>query len=330
MSLPLRTAPPPQMTTSHITLDRLTSTVESITGARVMVRGDQGEGFCVVCESDGQHRTPSAGYRIGENGEVVAFCHKGCDSVDLLRRLDLRAERSAPWLEPAPRDGWPDAIPFADWIERSHQALLCAPEAAPARAYLRARGVDGDLVRRYRLGFAIEGDEPAPGFKFLRNRVVYCEFPHIAEGRSVPGLEAVTYKPERKAQPALGSRKRWWRVEEVDVHRPVIAVEGFLDVLGLDRIAGPQAIATLGKGNVNVESIRRLVTRGLQELLVCLDADATPNQWKRMLTLCSENGLKAVPVVGPANGSDFGDLLALEDDGYFPAASEALKIPEAA
>jgi DNA primase len=38
-----------------------------------------------------------------------------------------------------------------------HQRLLSAPDAAAARAYLRGRGLTGDEVRAYRIGWAPEG-----------------------------------------------------------------------------------------------------------------------------------------------------------------------------
>jgi DNA primase len=39
-------------------------------------------------------------------------------------------------------------------VEWYHQRLLAGADAAPARAYLRSRGYDGEVVRRYRLGWA--------------------------------------------------------------------------------------------------------------------------------------------------------------------------------
>ena len=39
-------------------------------------------------------------------------------------------------------------------VEFYHQRLLKAPDAGPARKYLKSRGYDGDLVRQYKLGWA--------------------------------------------------------------------------------------------------------------------------------------------------------------------------------
>src|ERR1700723_700848 len=39
-------------------------------------------------------------------------------------------------------------------VEGYPERLLKAPDAGPARDYLRSRGYDGDVVRRFRLGWA--------------------------------------------------------------------------------------------------------------------------------------------------------------------------------
>ena len=39
-------------------------------------------------------------------------------------------------------------------VEWYHQRLLTAPDARPARDYLRSRGIDGDVARRFQLGWA--------------------------------------------------------------------------------------------------------------------------------------------------------------------------------
>ena len=46
---------------------------------------------------------------------------------------------------------WQQAV---DWY---HERLLTAPDAGPARRYLRSRGFDGDIVRQFRIGWAPDG-----------------------------------------------------------------------------------------------------------------------------------------------------------------------------
>ena len=43
---------------------------------------------------------------------------------------------------------------MAQAVEWYHQRLLTAPDARPARDYLRGRGIDGDVARQFRLGWA--------------------------------------------------------------------------------------------------------------------------------------------------------------------------------
>ena len=39
-------------------------------------------------------------------------------------------------------------------VDFYHERLLSAPDAGPARDYLRSRGYDGEIVRQFRLGWA--------------------------------------------------------------------------------------------------------------------------------------------------------------------------------
>ena len=274
-------------------------------------------------------RNPSLSVTEGADGVVLVRCHTGCPQEHIVNALDLAFADLAPVvrpLRPTPepdRPRWVEAGTLSAYADAAHEALLHSPDAGLARRYLRHRHVDGDLVRHYRLGFGIPHEHPA--LASLRNRIVIVTWPHGAEGRVVPGLEAVTYRPERKWHTAAGSTKRAWRTREVDCTSPVVAVEGVFDVLGLDRMAPGQAIALRGK-RIDEADARDLARRGLSELLVCLDADADAEDWRRVLATCAKAGLPATPVLGPDSG-DWGDLLDLTDDTYFPAASEALCVP---
>ena len=93
------------------------------------------------------------------------------------RRVPLRPGRRAPRLRRQRWSGWPTApaspsstrpgaraatgAAASSWwrrwpppVEWYHQRLLTAPDARPARDYLRSRGIDGDVARQFRLGWA--------------------------------------------------------------------------------------------------------------------------------------------------------------------------------
>jgi DNA primase len=116
-----------------------------------------------------QERTPS----FSVNAEMGVFHCFGCqrsgdaitfvrdtehlDFVDAVRRLADRAgvritEDAAISAEHQRRAPLYEALTKA--VDFYHERLLSAPDAGPARDYLRSRGYDGDVVRQFRLGWA--------------------------------------------------------------------------------------------------------------------------------------------------------------------------------
>lgn len=264
------------------------------------------------------------------DGTALVHCHAGCPQDEVVAALGLTFGDLRPVVPPLP-DGrrkdapeWVDPDALHDWSKQAHARLLADPSARLARRYLRERGVTGDLVRRYRLGFATD-DAPDKRLAMLRGRLVICEWPFHAEGRVVPGVDCVM--DDVKWLSARGSSKQWWRAGEVDPSRPVLLVEGAFDVLGADRLLDGNAVAILSKTNAKVDSAKRLARRGVDRVFVSLDADANLSQWRRVLSVCADHGMRVVPVVGPSDGRDWGDLLPLPDHDYYPVASEAMAEP---
>lgn len=274
-------------------------------------------------------RSPSLSV-TDRGGTVFVHCHAGCEQEDVVTALglafhDLRpVVPELPGRSAVPQREWVDPAALHDWHEQAHERLLSHPSARLARRYLRGRGVTGDQVRRFRLGFATD-DAPDKRLAMLRGRLVICEWPWHAEGRVVPHADAVM--PDIKWLSAKGASKQWWRCGDVDPSRPVLLVEGAFDVLGADRMMDGNAVAILSKTNAKPESAKRLAARGVTSVHVSLDADADVHQWRRVLAVCAEAGMAVHPKVGLPDGGDWGDLLALPDDDYFPAASEALNDP---
>lgn len=272
-----------------------------------------------------------------KDGKLLVYCHGGCDTDAVLAAvgLDWSALSPADPLEvmtrttfvPKPFTFTHDPAVLTVWHDEAHRRLLEAPEAGAARAYLRSRGVTGDDVRHYRLGFA--GAHPNDKLHRLRSRIVFVEWPWRAEGRVVPGLEASTYKPERKYQ--TEGPKRAWGIGDVDPERPVVIVEGMLDRVAVGRLAGEsQVVALCGSSGVKVEDVAALRTRGVPEVLLLLDADVDAKKLDRVMSGFSAGGVRPVAVNGLPDG-DPGDLLpALDanDDNAWRLLSEALTTPE--
>ena len=102
-------------------------------------------------------------------GDIFSFIMQ-MEKVEFPEALAMLADRAGIQLAPyraagggvstaSPIAGSPDdkrtLYQAAAWAEQQfHECLLKSPEADSARKYLRERGIDGDSVRRYRLGFS--------------------------------------------------------------------------------------------------------------------------------------------------------------------------------
>ncbi len=116
-----------------------------------------------------QEKTPSFSVNAQEgfyycfgcqaSGDAITFVRatEHLDFVDAVRFLAERGgvvihEDAQAGADHKRRTELLDAVERAvDWY---HQRLLSAPDAGPARDYLRSRGYDGDVVRKFRLGWA--------------------------------------------------------------------------------------------------------------------------------------------------------------------------------
>jgi hypothetical protein len=293
-------------------------------------RPRNGSALCPAHED----RTPSLGFGVHDDGWAFVRCHaQACERTAILSALglDWRALSPVPGYASdldrtkieLPHD--PDLL--VDWLDAAHRRLLHADDAGRARAYLRSRGVTGQDVRQYRLGFATEHPDRKLGR--LRSRIVFAEWPWRAEGRAVPGLEALTYRPERKYQ--TEGPKRAWGIAEVVPDWPVVLVEGPLDRIAVGRLAGPtQVVALCGSSGVRRDDVSSLRTRGVTGVMVLLDADVDAAKLDRVMRDLADGGIRPIAPLGLDDG-DPGDLLpalTADADAAWSALSEALTTPE--
>ena len=162
-------------------------------------------------------------------------------------------------------------------VEWYHQRLLSGRDAAPARAYLRELGYDGDTVRTYRLGWAPDEWDalcralrvPADvltqtGLGFLnrlhrqqdvfRARIMFPIFdvrgdPVAFGGRQLPGGDPPKYKNSGEGPLYSKSRVLYglnWAKADIVNSREVVVCEGYTDVIGLAKVGVPTAVATCG------------------------------------------------------------------------------------
>ena len=94
------------------------------------------------------------------SGDVITFVREmdGLDFVSAVERLASRAGISLRYTSPNEASAHKRRRRLLEAVARArdfyHERLLKADDAGPARAYLRSRGYDGDIVRRYRVGWA--------------------------------------------------------------------------------------------------------------------------------------------------------------------------------
>src|SRR3546814_875998 len=223
-----------------------------------------------------------------------------------------------------------------------HERLLSAPDAAVARRYLRERGLTGDEVRAFQIGWAPEGwdtlvkalrlpddivEESGIGFvnrtrrqtDRFRGRILFPIFDANGDavgfgGRVMPGSddprkyvntpETVLYQKSK-----LLYALNWSKGRIVKDDRAIVC-EGYTDVIGFARAGVPAAVATCG--TALTEEHVRLLRRYARRLVLAFDADAAGQaaaerfyQWEREHEL--EVSVAALPAgVDPAElaGSD--------------------------
>jgi DNA primase len=201
-----------------------------------------------------------------------------------------------------------------DWY---HDRLLSSPDAAVARKYLRERGLTGEEVRAFRIGWAPDGwDTMVKALKLpddvvrdtglgylnrngrqtdaFRSRILFPIFDANGDavgfgGRVMPGGEGPKYKntPETSLyqKSKLLYALNWSKARIVTDDRAIVC-EGYTDVIGFARAGVPAAVATCG--TALTEEHVRLLRRYARRLVLAFDADSAGQaaaerfyQWER-------------------------------------------------
>jgi DNA primase len=310
------------------------------------VNGEDGLYYCFGCQA---------------RGDVISFV-RHVEQLDFVGAVEWLAARSGITLhyttagegkERQRRKRLVEAMTLAvDWY---HDRLLSAPDAAPARGYLRSRGYDGDVVRHYKLGWAPdEWDalsralqlpdavlrDTGLGFLNRRNRQqdsfrARVLFP-ISDvqgdpvafgGRVLPGADGPKYKNSSdtpiyaKGRVLYGLDRAKSAIVAAD---EVIICEGYTDVIGFDRVGLARAVATCGTALTedHLRSLRSFARR----LVLAFDADAAGQaaadrvyEWERRFDL-------DVSVAAMPKGSDPADLARTDPDVLREAIANAVPL----
>lgn len=233
-----------------------------------------------------------------------------------------------------------------------HDRLLHAPDASVARSYLRSRGYDGDVVRRFQLGWAPDAwDALARALKVsddvlvdtglgLRNargrqqdtfraRVLFPIFdargdPVAFGGRQMLGGPPPKYRNSQETPLYAKSRVlyglNWAKGDIVDAGE-VVVCEGYTDVIGLAMVGVGRAVATCG--TALTEDHFRMLKNFARRVVLAYDADAAGQQAAERFFEWERRHELDVAVAALPPGSDPGDLARRDPEALRRAIAEA-------
>jgi DNA primase len=307
------------------------------------VNAEEGFYYCFGCQ---------------EKGDAITFVRKTehLDFVDAVRRL---ADKSGIVIHEdasAGRDSQRRKV-FTDAMEQAtewyHQRLLTGPDAGLARDYLRSRGYDGDVVRRFRMGWAPDDWDAlcsalklsndlavgsGLGFVNRRNRLQdafrarilfpICDpsgHPVAFGGRVLPGSpDPAKYK--NSSESPIYSKRRIlyalnWAKGDIIKTGEVVVCEGYTDVVGSFVAGVERAVATCGTalGDDHFRLLRNFAKR----VVLAFDADGAGQsaagrfyEWER------RHEVDVVVANLPA-GTDPADLAGSDPEAFRAAIADA-------
>ena len=314
------------------------------------VNAEEGFYYCFGCQA---------------SGDAITFVRETehLDFVDAVRLLADRAgvalhEDAEAGKDRKRRTELLDAMERA--VEWYHQRLLRAPDAGPARNYLRSRGYNGEVVRQFRLGWAPDQwDALATSLKLservltdsglgfvnrrgraqdaFRARVLFpiCDpsgRPVALGGRILPPQpgQRVPDRPEPKyknsQESAIYSKRRTlyalnWAKHDVIAQGEVVVCEGYTDVIGFFEAGVPRAVATCG--TALGEEHFTLLRNFARRIVLAYDADsAGQNATQRVYEWERKHEVDVVVAAFPG-GSDPGELARTDPQSLARAVKEA-------
>ncbi len=312
------------------------------------VAPDKGVYYCFGCQ---------------RSGDVITFVRE-IEGLDFAGAVEMLAGRAGIQLRYTSRDEGAarsrrklllEAVAKAG--DFYHQRLLDGRDAGPARNYLRSRGYDGDLVRRWKLGWAPDGwdllarhlglsdddlRDSGLGFlnrggrqqDFFRGRVLFPISDERGEvvgfgGRVLPGTdgpkymntaaEAKTYDKSRVLYGLYEHRKQVVKAGQA------VVCEGYTDVIGCAEAGIELAVAACGTA-LTSDHVRLLKRFSANRLVLAFDADAAGAAaagrvyaWEREFEL-------EVLVADLPEGKDPGDLARSDPERLNRAVAEAVPL----
>ena len=266
------------------------------------VNAEEGLYYCFGCRASGDAITF---VRQTEGLDFAASVEMLAARANITLRYDSKGEAA----QSGRRKKLTDVVAAA--VEWYHDRLLHHPDGGAARGYLRSRGMDGEEVRAFKVGWAPGGwdaltralrsktsgsDLTEAGLAVVssrgdlidnfRSRVLFPVFdvrgdPAGFGGRILPGADGPAgpkYKNTPESPLYAKSRLLYglnWAKDAIvrtgEVGE-VIVCEGYTDVIGLHAAGLPQAVATCG--TALTEDHVKMLSRFTKRIVLAFDADA--------------------------------------------------------
>lgn len=298
-------------------------------------------------------------FGCGKSGDAITFVRE-IEHLDFVGAVEYLANKAGIQLRYTNqnegetrkrRSELTDAVGAAvDWY---HERLLSAPDAAQARGYLRSRGLDGDQVRKYKIGWAPDDWDQlyrsirvkqanfvAAGLGFVnkanrvqdhfRARVLFPihdvnGVPVGFGGRVLPDGDGPKYKNSFDSAIYNKSRLLYGlhlAKDEIVRTDESIVCEGYTDVIGFGDVGIERAVATCG--TALTEDHVRMLKRFGRRIVLAFDADAAGQaaaeriyEWERALEV--DVAVAALPA-----GVDPADLAASDPEALRTAIANAM------
>ncbi len=321
-------------------------------------------------------KTPSFSVNAEEGFYYCFGCHASGDAISFVRAMEhldfvdavrYLADRGGITLHEDSESGR-DHKRRSELLEAMERAvqwynerLLRAPDAGPARDYLRSRGYDGDVVRQFRLGWAPDSwdalatslrlpekvmSDAGLGFvnrrgrmqDFFRARILFpiCDpsgRPVALGGRILPPRpgQGPSERPEPKyknsQESPIYSKRRTlyalnWAKQGIIARGEVVVCEGYTDVIGCFQAGVPWAVATCG--TALAEEHFTLLRNFAKRIVLAYDADAAGQSATSRVYEWERKHEVDVVVAELPGGSDPGQL-AREDPEALAGAVRAAR-----
>ncbi len=312
------------------------------------VNAEEGLYYCFGCRASGDAIT------FVRQTEGLDFA-AGVETLAARAGVTLRYDNKGEAAQSGRRKKLAEVVATAaEWY---HERLLQHPDAGAARGYLRSRGLTGDEVRSFKVGWAptewdalcaalrskaSAEDLTATGLAAVssrgglidnfRGRVLFPVFDARGDpvgfgGRILPDAgERSGPKYKNSPESPLYAKSRLlyglnWAKEAMVRAGEVIVCEGYTDVIGLHAAELPQAVATCGTSLTedHVKTMRRFCDR----IVLAFDADAAGSAAAERIYLWESAHQLDVYVADLPAGCDPDDLARRDPEDLRERVAEA-------